>query len=137
MSHSIRFVDRAIATVTEAAGAQRDEWSAYDCDIINQARDADDEIEHLRAELEKHQWRQIETWESMEIRPMHVIAAEPCDEPRMGRYAIGEAEWHGDDEGWWWAGNHPTDAHGSRIYPTHWQLLPAEPRNTSAEPDAR
>jgi hypothetical protein len=50
-SNQNSFVDRAIATITEAAGPHRDEWSPYDHDVINQARDADAEIERLRAAL--------------------------------------------------------------------------------------
>lgn len=46
-SKSVTFLDRAIATITEAAGPHRDEWSVYDHDIINQARDADAKIEWL------------------------------------------------------------------------------------------
>lgn len=49
----IDFVDRAIATVTEAAGPCRDEWSSYDHDIINQARDADAKVERLSELLSK------------------------------------------------------------------------------------
>lgn len=64
-------------------------------------------------------WLPIETWEAMDPRPMQVLGAEGA--------AVGEMCWQGDDEGWYWAGNHPTDVHGGRIYPTHWTPMPASP----------
>lgn len=33
-----------------------------------------------------------------------------------------------DRDGWWRAGNHPTDAHGFQIYPTHFMPLPGAPK---------
>ena len=32
-----------------------------------------------------------------------------------------------EDEGWYLANVHPTDAHGEQIYPTHWMPLPSPP----------
>lgn len=40
--------------------------------------------------------------------------------------AVGEAFLRGKD-GWWWAGNDPSDSWGGQIYPTHWQGLPEAP----------
>lgn len=49
---------------------------------------------------------------------------------RSGK-SVGEATYYPDaspyDAGWWWAGTHPTDATDGRVYPTHWQPLPAPP----------
>jgi hypothetical protein len=44
--------------------------------------------------------------------------------------AVGEARHFGEKEGWYWAGNDPTDSWGGRIYPTHWMPLPSPPKTT-------
>lgn len=41
---------------------------------------------------------------------------------------VGEAHFHGEENEWWWAGSHPTDAHdGQARGLTHFQALPAPP----------
>ena len=35
--------------------------------------------------------------------------------------------WIRANEGWWWAGNDPTDSWGSRVYPDFWVPLPDAP----------
>jgi hypothetical protein len=49
--------------------------------------------------------------------PVHLLGA-------VGR-AVGEMHWTSD--GWYWAGNDPTDSWGGRIYPTHYMPLPDPP----------
>lgn len=63
-------------------------------------------------------WQPIDTHRPR-IDPDSVLIAD-------GR-AVGEARWHTDEHGWWWAGNDPTDSWGSQVYPTHWMLLPDPP----------
>lgn len=61
------------------------------------------------------------SWQPIETAPLDkavLVAYDVC---------VGEAAYHGEDEGWYWANNDPTDSWGSRIYPTHWQPLPAPP----------
>lgn len=44
--------------------------------------------------------------------------------------AVGEARCYSEGEGWYWAGNAPTDSWGGRVYPTHWMPLPEPPSQT-------
>lgn len=52
---------------------------------------------------------------------------------------VGEAHYIYDEDairgqGWFWAGEDPTDAHGpGNIYPTHWMPLPEAPCSTSTK----
>lgn len=60
-------------------------------------------------------------WQPIETAPVdgtYVLVADG--------QTVGEAKFH-EGEGWWWAGNHPTDSWGSAIYPTHWMPLPSPP----------
>jgi hypothetical protein len=63
----------------------------------------------------------------MEWQP---IETAPLDHPLMVAegQAVGEAHHCGRD-GWYWAGNDPTDSWGGQIYPTHWMPLPTPPQN--------
>jgi hypothetical protein len=68
-------------------------------------------------------WQPIETLpEPGEDSTVFVIGAE---KRRDGSYAVGEMHWTSD--GWYWAGNDPTDSWGGRIDPEYWQPLPEPP----------
>lgn len=68
----------------------------------------------------RQDWQPIESFNGLEIQfGTGVIVCEDG--------IVGEAVWRGEDEGWWWINNNPSDAWGSRIYPTHWMPLPAPP----------
>lgn len=61
------------------------------------------------------------------------------DEWKDGRHvlvadnmAVSEARYHADKDGWWLANTDPTDYHDGRIYPTHWQPMPAPPSLSAA-----
>jgi hypothetical protein len=66
----------------------------------------------------------VSEWRAIETAPLDtpVLVSEDNN--------VGEARCHWD-EGWYWAGNDPTDSWGGRIYPTFWQPLPAPPSERS------
>lgn len=67
-------------------------------------------------------WQSIETLATKEDGTTCVLVAERKPD---GSYAVGEANW--TSQGWYWAGNDPTDSWGRQIYPAHWQPLPEPP----------
>jgi len=79
----------------------------------------------LEVQGAKMSWRLIDT------------APEENDVIVSDGHAVGEARWH-EGHGWYWAGNHPTDACGYQIYPTHWMPLPDPPstKHHGIGPDA-
>lgn len=63
------------------------------------------------------------------------IESAPRDQPVIvtNGESVGEASYHESDNGWWWAGYHPTDASDGYVWqPTHWRPLPAPPTLDSA-----
>lgn len=68
----------------------------------------------------RQEWQPIDT----APRAGNVIVAAPME---AGGYYVGEAWFSEDSDQWWPANVDPTDAHGSPIYPTLWQPLPAAP----------
>lgn len=74
-------------------------------------------------------WRPIDELAPTIEPPTFVIIAELKPD---GSYAIGEARWFGDKDGWRWAGNDPTDHWGREVYPSHWMPLPDAPTQDSA-----
>ena len=92
------------------AADRRFQWHAQT--VLRKARAA------LAAHREAGAWQPIQTCSVEQSQAGCIVAADG---------AVGEARWHGHDEGWYWAGNDPTDAWGWRIEPTHWQPLPPAP----------
>ncbi len=64
-------------------------------------------------------------WRTMETAPKdgeHVLLFD-------GESGVGEAAFHPDEDGWWWAGTDPTDFHDGRVWsPAKWQPLPPPPK---------
>lgn len=84
-------------------------------------------------------WQPMDSREWGEGSPPVIIAVNRAAKLGENIYVVGEAKHHGED-GWWWAGNDPTDHWGSREYPDFWMDLPAPPPSntleTSVEPVA-
>lgn len=68
-------------------------------------------------------WRPMEGYLPSVEPPTFVLIAEQKPD---GSYAVGEAQWFGDD-GWRWAGNSPTDHWGREVYPAYYMPLPDPP----------
>jgi hypothetical protein len=77
----------------------------------------------------KDKWQPMDSREWGEGSPPVIIAVNRADSPSEKIYVVGEAKHHGD-EGWWWAGNDPTDSWGGRVYPEYWMPLPEPPAST-------
>lgn len=73
-------------------------------------------------------WQPMDSREWSEGSPPVIIAVERSADPANKLYVTGEAKYHGDRDGWWWAGNDPTDSWGGRVYPEFWMPLPDPPQ---------
>lgn len=75
------------------------------------------EIAALRAQVE---WRLISEYRREEHGERVLVSTDDG--------AVGEARYHEDRDGWWWARTDPTDAHDGQVrYPTDFRPLPAPP----------
>lgn len=63
-------------------------------------------------------WQPIDTYRAG-VDAIDVLVAE--------QGVVGEARYHADERGWYWAGNDPTDSWGRQVYPDHWHPLPSPP----------
>lgn len=45
--------------------------------------------------------------------------------------SVSEARYLANSNGWWLANTDPTDYYDGRIFPTHWQPMPAPPTQES------
>lgn len=70
-------------------------------------------------------WRPMVEADLTVDRPWSVLIYVP-DETGVHRGAVGEARWH-EGDGWYWAGEDPTDYHAHERFPTHWRVLPPPP----------
>ena len=76
--------------------------------------------DHAQTTCSALEWRPIET----APRDRDVLVTNDT--------AVGEARYHEDHDGWWWANTHPTDYVDGKVWqPTHWQPLPAPPGSAS------
>lgn len=73
-------------------------------------------------------WQPMDSREWSESAPPVIIAVNRAADPAEKIYVVGEAQHHGE-QGWWWAGNHPTDYWGSSVDPEFWQPLPEPPQS--------
>ncbi len=72
-------------------------------------------------------WQPMDSREWSENAPPVIIAVDRSADPSKKIYVVGEAQYHGEHDGWLWAGNCPTDSWGSREYPDYWIPLPEPP----------
>ena len=101
--------------------AETSEACAEDCNtgIAAVMKMAAAEIERLRSELAKHQWR---TMESAPLDGRHVMLG-MADEQYV---AEGYYEQDGP-RGWFATNTHWSEDRPLELYPTHWQPLPSPP----------
>ena len=74
-----------------------------------------------------NKWQPMDSREWSENAPPVIIAVDRSADPLKKIYVVGEARYHGEHDGWLWAGNCPTDSWGSREYPDYWMPLPEPP----------
>lgn len=70
-------------------------------------------------------WKLIDTIDKGSPHEGGCLGAVVVHNQAKPRYVVGEM--HLTEDGWYWANNDSTDHWGDRIYPTHWQPLPAPP----------
>ena len=64
---------------------------------------------------------------SPEWQPIETAPKDGTDVLVVADGVVSEAEYWGDDRGWWLANTAPTDYIDSQVWPTHWMPLPPPP----------
>ncbi len=93
---------------------------SFDCDLETEAA-----LRELLALRRQNEWQPIETAPTQ----TDVLI---CS---VGWASGAEARLH-DEEGWYAAGNHPTDSWGGQLYPSHWMPLPPAPIPLEAQKES-
>lgn len=71
----------------------------------------------------------LQTWQPIETAPLDKAVIVACrGAPDVRPWAVREAQYF-EGDGWYWAGNDPTDAWGGSIVPERWMPLPEPPND--------